>query len=90
MTLKRLVIAWLILNVLDIILTFIGLSMGGTELNPLLAGLSSLQFVGFKIALTSLIGLWWLIKEEQRMAIIGCIMVTAVVIWNMGMIVWNL
>ena len=72
-----------ILNLLDLALTFYALSIGCTELNPLIQSVPFM--VAYKVIIVGVL-LWWLSRQRERLAryalYIATVVYGAVCLWH--------
>jgi len=84
-----LAIAFIVLNVVDILLTWYGLKLGATELNFYMSkviSLGYLQSIAFKLGISSGIVAVMLQKGQFTSLLIGVVLISLVCIWNFNVI----
>lgn len=79
---RRVVIYFLIAEILDFITTYIGISMGGIELNPLFPLLGWTWLIIFKLLSILIIVVVMQKKTETKFDILVPISITLFVVWN--------
>jgi hypothetical protein len=84
-----LALAFIVLNVVDIVLTWHGLKLGAIELNFLMKDLVKLGFfssLAFKLGIASSIAAIMLYRGSFNTLIIGVSLVGFICIWNLNVI----
>ena len=84
-----LALAFIVLNVLDILLTWQGLRLGAVELNFYMSkilGLGFFQSIAFKIGVSSGLVAFMLHKGQFNSLLAGVIIIALVCAWNVNVI----
>ena len=82
-------LAFIVLNVVDILLTWQGLGLGAIELNVYMQrvlGLGFLESIAFKVGVASGLAAIMLHKGQFISLIIGVSLVSLVCVWNLNVI----
>jgi hypothetical protein len=84
-----LALAFIVLNVLDILLTWYGLRIGAVELNFYMSkvlGLGFFQSIAFKVGVSSGLVAVMLQKGQFNSLLVGVIIIALVCAWNVNVI----